>query len=194
MTVADLPVAPPVPVPPATAGGWRVVVRERVSLRVVLASLALGFVLGTLLTATAWVAFGAEQVGPPRDVQLVIPSGTAAEIAKGGPTVIPSEIRLTEGDRLVIANQDVVDHTIGGWQVAAGMTLTILADVPATSIFACTIHPSGNLGLIIQARPGLAEAIFVTFLVSIPIGLVLAAGWTVFRMLDNNDLDFEKAA
>ena len=135
MTAADLPVVPPVPVPAAPAGGWRVVVRERISLRVIAASLALGFMLGTLLTAAAWTAFGAEQVGPPRDVQLVIPVGTAAEIARGGPTVIPSEIRLTEGDRLIIANQDLVDHTIGGGHVAAGMTLTILAALPAPPSF-----------------------------------------------------------
>jgi hypothetical protein len=189
-----MPVVPRVPVPPATEGGWRAVVRERVSLRVVAASLVLGFVIGALLTAVAWTAFGAEPVGPPRDVQLVIPAGTAEQINAGGPTVIPSQIRLIEGDRLVLVNQDVVDHTIGGWQVASGMTLTILADVPATSIFTCTIHPSGNLGLVVSARPGLAEAIVLTILVSVPIGLVLAAGWTVFRMLDNDDLDVGGAA
>ena len=192
MTAAGVPLTPPTPVP-APAPGWRAVVRERVSLRVVAASLLLGFLLGTILTVAAWTAFGAQQVGPPRDVQLVIPAGTADAIAAGGPTVIPSEIRLTEGDRLVIANQDAVDHTIGGWQVAPGMVLTVLADVPATSVFACTIHPSGSLGIYIAARPGLVEGIFITILVSVPIGLVLAAGWTVFRLLDTDDPDFEAA-
>jgi hypothetical protein len=193
VTAAGLPMTPATPAP-ARPGGWRSVVRERISWRVVAASLALGFVLGGLLTTAAWTAFGSEQVGVPKDVSLVIPNGTAAAIRAGGPATLPSQITLVEGDRLVISNQDVVDHTIGGWQVAAGMVLTIVADVPATNIFACTIHPSGALGIIIQARPGLIEAIFVTILVSVPIGLVLAAGWTVFRMLDTDDTDFEKAA
>lgn len=193
MTAADLPMTPASPAAPTRPGGWRAVVRERVSWRVVVASLALGFVLGGLLTTAAWTAFGAEQVGPPKDVSLVIPAGTAASIKAGGPAKIPSQITLVEGDRLVISNQDVADHTIGGWQVAAGMVLTIVADVPAANIFTCTIHPSGSLGIIIQARPGLAEALFVTILVSVPIGLVLAAGWTVFRMLDTDDSDEVKA-
>jgi hypothetical protein len=94
----------------------------------------------------------------------------------------------------VLENQDDVVHTLGGWQVSPGQVLTIVAEAAAANVFACTIHPSGSLGLIITPRPGLIDAILVVIMVSIPISLVLFAGWTVYRMLDNDDLDFEKAA
>jgi hypothetical protein len=174
--------------------GWRRTLAERVSLRVLAASIVLGFVLGTFLTAVAWTTFGVEEVGPPKDVLLTVPMGTAAEIAAGRPGAIPSEIRMVSGDRLVIRNDDVVAHTLGGWTVEPGMVLTVVTDAPAANVFACTIHPSGSLGLIVTPLPGLIDAILVIIMVSVPIGLVLAAGWTVFRMLDTDDLEVEKAA
>jgi hypothetical protein len=158
--------------------------------RVLAASLVSGFVLGAVLVAVAWTSFGADVVAPPRDVQLTIPQGTAALIAAGKPSAIPSQISLTQGDRLVLVNEDVVTHTIGGWTVNPGMSLTILADSPVASVFACTIHRSGSLGLIVTPRPGLVDGILITILVSVPIGLVLFAGATVFR---NLELDPEAA-
>lgn len=193
MTAADLPLGG-VAVTPAVKAGWRSALVKHLTWRVLVGSLLAAFALGTLLTGVAWTTFGPEQVGPPRNVGLVIPLGTAAEIAAGGrPTAIPSEIRLTSGDRLVITNNDTVTHTIGGWQVNAGQVLTILADAPATSIFACSIHPSGNLGIIVQARPGLAEALLLILVISLPLSVVLAAGIAVYRMLDNDDLDIVRA-
>jgi hypothetical protein len=178
----------------AQPSGWRRNIAENVSLKVIGASVVLSFLLGTLLVAVAWTSFGVDQVAPPKDVMLVIPSGTAADIAAGRPAKLPGEIRLVAGDRLVLENQDVVVHTLGGWQVSPGQVLTIVAEAAAANVFACTIHPSGSLGLIITPRPGLIDAILVVIMVSIPISLVLFAGWTVYRMLDNDDLDFEKAA
>lgn len=183
MTSAELPITP------ASTTGPRGAL-ERVpswfSFRVLLGSLLAGFALGAILVAVAWTAFGAQQVGPPRAVQLTIPRGTAALIAAGRPSAIPSQIQLIAGDQLVLVNEDVVTHTLGGWSVNAGTSLTILADSPVTSVFACTIHKSGSLGLIVTPRPGLLEAILITILVSVPISLVLFAGATVFRNLDTD--------
>ena len=70
---------------------------------------------------------------------------------------------------------------IGGWQVAPGATFTVIADGPANSLFACTIHPSGNLGFVVGARPSPALAVLLTLLVGIPVGLLLAVGWAAMR-------------
>lgn len=166
----------------ATGGGRRL--PGWFSWRVLAGSFLSGFAIGAVLVAVAWTAFGAEQVGPPRDVQLTIPRGTAALIAAGKPSAIPSQIQLTQGDRLVLVNDDVVTHTLGGWSVLAGTSLTILADSPITSVFACSIHKSGSLGLIVTPRPGLVDGILITILASVPISLVLFAGATVFHNLD----------
>lgn len=184
----------------ATAGttpqprGWRAVLAERISLRILGISLVLGTILGSLLVVVAWMSFGVADLGPPKDVVLTIPKGTAADIAAGRPTKTPAEIRLVSGDKLVLDNQDVARHTIGGWTIEAGQTMTVVAESVAANVFACTIHPSGSLGLIVTARPGVIDAILVTLMVSVPISLVLFAGWTVFRMLETDDPEPQKAA
>jgi hypothetical protein len=180
--------------PPAQPSGWRRNIAENVSLKVIAGSLVLAFLLGSLLVAVAWTSFRVDEIAPPKDVALIIPRGTADDIAAGRPAKLPGEVRLVSGDRLVLENRDAVVHTLGGWQVNPGQILTIVAEAAAANVFACTIHPSGSLGLIITPRPGLIDAILVVIMVSIPIALVLFAGWTVYRMLDNDDLDFEKAA
>lgn len=191
MTPAGLPLAASSSDQPS---GWRRNIAENVSLMVIAGSLALGFLLGTLLVVVAWTSFRVDEIAPPKDVSLVIPRGTADDIAAGLPARLPGEVRLVAGDRLVLENRDAVVHTLGGWQVNPGQILTIVAEAAAANVFACTIHPSGSLGLIITPRPGLIDAILIVIMVSIPISLVLFAGWTVYRMLDNDDLDFEKAA
>jgi len=152
--------------------------------RVLIGSLVAGIILGAILVSVAWTAFGAEQMAPPRDVQLTIPSGTASLIAAGKPSGVPSQIQINQGDRLILVNQDVVKHTVGGWTVSAGSSITILAESQATNVFACTIHQGGTLAIIVNPRPGLADGILFTFLVGVPFGLVLFAAATVFRNLD----------
>ena len=184
MTSAELPVATVGTGSPRRPRGLRRPLPAWFSARVLAGSLAAGFLLGTILVAVAWVAFGADLMAPPHDVQLVIPRGTAALLAAGQPSALPSQVILNQDDRLIIVNQDVATHSLGSWIINPGTSITIDATSPIASVFACTIHRSGSFGIIVQARPGLLDGILITFLVSVPIGLVLFAGATVFRNLD----------
>jgi hypothetical protein len=147
-------------------------------------SMAAGFVMGAILVLVAWVAFGADLMAPPRDVQLTIPRGTAALLAAGQPSALPAQVILDQDDRLIITNQDLVTHTLGSWLIKPGQSITIDATSPIASVFTCSIHRSGSFGIIVQARPGLVDGILITLLVSVPIGCVLFAGASVFRSLD----------
>jgi hypothetical protein len=168
---------------PRTDPGWRATLRDGLSWRAIAGGLVLGVGLAAALTLAAWTVLGAAPVAP-RDVALVIPAGTAARVAAGEASGLPLELRLTEGDRLVITNQDVQPHVIGGWRVAPGATLTVIADAPASSLFACSIHPSGQLGFVVGARPSPALGVLLTLLIGVPVGLLLAVGWTAMRALD----------
>ncbi len=185
MTSAELPLA-------SSGAAAQRRLRERVrdrlpgwfAWRVLAGSLLTGFVMGALLVIVAWIAFGADLMAPPRDVQLVIPRGTAALLAAGQPSALPAQVILNQDDRLIISNQDVVTHTLGSWLIKPGQSITVDATSPIASVFTCSIHRSGSFGIIVQARPGLVDGILITILVSVPIGLVLFAGATVFRSLD----------
>ena len=185
MTSAELPLA-------SLGSSGRRPLRDRVrdrlpawfAWRVLAGSMVTGFVMGSVLVAVAWIAFGADLMAPPRDVQLVIPRGTAALLAAGQPSALPAQVILDQDDRLIIVNQDVATHTLGSWVIKPGQSITIDATSPIASVFACTINRSGSFGIIVQARPGLLDGILITMLVSVPIGFVLFAGASVFRSLD----------
>lgn len=163
-------------------------VRDRLpgwfSWRVLAGSMAAGFAMGSVLVAVAWAAFGADLMAPPHDVQLVIPRGTAALLAAGQASALPSQVIINQDDRLILVNQDVATHTLGSWVIRPGQSITIDATSPIASVFSCSIHRSGSFGIIVQARPGLLDGILITLLVSVPIGTVLFAGSSVFRSLD----------
>ena len=171
---------------PATIGrGGRATLRDPACRSGSLAGgLALGVGIAAALTVAAWTVLGAAPVAP-RDVALVIPTGRPRGSRPARRAGCPPELRLTEGDRLVIVNQDVEPHVIGGWQVSPGATFTVVADGPASS--ACSPARSTRRaawGSSSGARPSPALGVLLTLLVGVPVGLLLAVGWTAMRSLD----------
>ncbi len=152
--------------------------------RVLAGSLVAGFVLGAILVAVAWFSFGADLMAPPRDVQLLIPRGTAALLAAGQAerAALPGHPRP---GRPPDHHQPGRRHA-HAWQLGdqAGPEHHHRRDLAHRQRVHLLDPPVRHLGIIVQARPGLLDGILITILVSVPIGLVLFAGATVFRNLD----------
>lgn len=106
-----------------------------------------------VLVIVVWVWQGS-LLSSPRDVTYVIPRGTADLIAAGGETVIPQEISLIAGDRLVFTNEDVEDHRVGGIYVSSGSTVTARFRNPGTFEYICSVHPSGHTVFEVAERKG----------------------------------------
>jgi hypothetical protein len=120
--------------------------------------------IGVALAAVALVALGpfaARRLGrlgnrpdASREVVFTIPSGTAALLKAGGdPKIVPAEMVFTLGaqDVLVIHNQDVTGHTFGPYWVAAHNTLRVQFSQPAVYEGYCSVHPSNQVKIVIQA-------------------------------------------
>jgi mono/diheme cytochrome c family protein len=108
-----------------------------------------------VLVLAAW-AWQGSLLSSPRDITYVIPRGTADLIAAGSGTVIPQEISLIAGDRLVFTNEDIEDHRVGGIYVSAGSTVTARFRNPGTFEYICSVHPSGHTVFEIAERKGTA--------------------------------------
>ncbi len=108
-------------------------------------------------------------------LEIVIPEGTAAAVAQGRPApFIPKSLSLAKGGSLRVINNDVVEHDVGGYQVAAGRTVTFDAKANADGTVSCSIHPSGYLSLDLTERPPLLSTIIPTLLLGLPAGIALA--------------------
>jgi hypothetical protein len=111
----------------------------------------IGFAVG----ATAWAALTPVDADS-RELVYEIPKGTwARRMAGENIDVLPSEIRLTIGvkDILVLRNQDDVPQLFGPVLIMPGQSFRLPFARASTYQFACSLHVSGQLDVIVEPLP-----------------------------------------
>ncbi len=114
---------------------------------------AIGLVVLALIVGVVITVARSVNETTSREYRIVIPEGTSALIAAGeDPGVIPEQItlKLDEKDILVIENNDLEGHRIGGFYVGAGETLRQEFRTPAVYEGECTIHESNQVQIIVS--------------------------------------------
>lgn len=117
--------------------------------RTALTLLAAGVVMvvGTVLVANL---VGAP---PSTDHEIVIPAGTATRLAAGEEVILfPADLDVKLRDRLIVVNDDDVDHRIGPFTIDAGARLvTKFAEVMTVNGF-CSLHAGGEVNITVLDR------------------------------------------
>lgn len=110
--------------------------------------LPLAFVLGPAVVLLLVLA-----VAGLRSEHLVVevPLGTAARVAAGERVeLLPSRLELEVGDTLEIRNHDLEAHDVGPYTVAAGQSLTQTFATPGVLQGICTLHPDGEVTIVVR--------------------------------------------
>jgi hypothetical protein len=115
----------------------------------------LGLLAAAVLGALAWAAYS--PIDPASKEKLYeIPKGTWARRMAGEKLeVLPSEIRLMIGvkDVLVLQNNDDVPQLFGPVLIMPGQSFQLPFRQPSRYQFACTLHTSGQLEVIVDPMP-----------------------------------------
>ena len=86
------------------------------------------------------------------DYDYDIPPGTGDRFDRGEVIeIIPAELEVNVGEVLRIVNRDDRDHLIGPFFVGAGETLVQRFSSPGEFEGLCTVHPSGEFILKVNA-------------------------------------------
>ncbi len=94
----------------------------------------------------------AVSIGETATFEYVIPAGAGEALDAGTPLeILPAELQVNVGDTIRIENQDDRGHTVGPFFVGANETLTQRFSTPGDFVGVCTVHPSGELVLIVNA-------------------------------------------
>jgi len=107
------------------------------------------------LCATAWAAL-APIHSDSREQVYAIPKGTWARRQAGEKLdIIPAEIHLTIGakDVLIMINDDDVPQLFGPVLIMPGQSFKLPFRRASTYLFACPLHTSGLLTIIVDAMP-----------------------------------------
>lgn len=84
--------------------------------------------------------------------EYVIPLGAGEALDAGTPLeILPAELQVNVGDTIRIENRDDRGHTVGPFFVGANETLTQRFSTPGEFEGVCTVHPSGELVLVVNA-------------------------------------------
>jgi plastocyanin len=85
-------------------------------------------------------------------LDYVIPVGAGKALDAGTPLeILPAELEVNVGDTIRIENQDDRGHTVGPFFVGANETLTQRFSTAGEFEGVCTVHPSGQLVLVVNA-------------------------------------------
>lgn len=153
---------------------------------------ALSFVLALVLAiAIAEIPFLLlrENARPPKEITLVIPAGTADQVARGEqPPGIPENMAFVVGDTLTVRNEDVVDHQLGPLWIPASTSAQLSLDRVESLAYECSFQPGNYLGLDVHEAVTLGTRIFGILFVAIPLGVLLALYSLVITSKKNEDV------
>lgn len=83
--------------------------------------------------------------------EYVIPAGAGDALDAGTPLeILPAELDVNVGDTIRIENLDDRGHTVGPFFVGAHETLSQRFSTPGEFEGVCTVHPSGQLVLVVN--------------------------------------------
>jgi hypothetical protein len=79
------------------------------------------------------------------DNAFVVPAGTATTLDAGGSVnILPRDLEVRVGDRIVVANEDTRNHAVGPWTVPAGDTFTFRFKAVGRYDSHCSLHQGGG--------------------------------------------------
>ncbi len=136
--------------------------------------LAIGLVFGSVLAEIPFM-FLPHVTRPPEQITLVIPAGTAQQVADGEqPPSIPANMVFVVGDTLVVKNEDSVQHELGPLFIPPGTSASLPLNVSQKYAFQCSFIPTKVLGLDVTEPLDLGTRLSAILFGGLPMGILLA--------------------
>ena len=140
----------------------------------ILLSTLLGLLVGGLISEIPFL-FLRETARMPREIMLTIPSGTADQVAHGEqPPSIPQNMTFVVGDKLIVKNDDLVDHKLGPLWIPANSSAQLSLDQEESLAYECSFQPGNYFGLDVREPLTLGTRIYGIIYVGLPLAILFA--------------------
>ena len=156
----------------------------------ILISFLLGILVAAVSTEISYQVLKREN-REPQQIELVIPAGTAQNVADGQvPPSIPEDMTFVVGDTLVVVNQDEVDHQLGPLWIPAGTSASLHLDTEENYIVDCSFQPAKVFGMDVRQPVTLGTRLTGILFAGFPLGALFA----VYSILLSSDKKKGKTA
>ena len=86
----------------------------------------------------------------PQTLRFVVPAGTAERASRGVTVqILPTELEVRVGDRIIIKNDDDTDYSVGPYVVRQGQTLEQTFRRPGAITGECGLTPTNEIRIFI---------------------------------------------
>jgi hypothetical protein len=139
-----------------------------------LISIALGLLIGVTVSEVPFL-FLQETARAPREIVLTIPAGTSEQVARGEqPPSLPENMTFVVGDRLVVRNEDVVDHKLGPLWIPANSSAQLSLDQEENRAYECSFQPGKYFGLDVREPLTPKTRLYGIIYVAFPMAILIA--------------------
>jgi hypothetical protein len=140
----------------------------------ILVSMLIGIAIGMLISEVSFL-FLQETARPPQEVILIIPAGTAEQVARGEqPPAIPKDMIFVVGDKLVMKNEDSVDHKLGELWIPANSTAQLALNEEQNMAFECSFQAGNYFGLDVRQSLTWGTRLYGVLYAGVPLGILIA--------------------
>lgn len=140
----------------------------------ILLAIGLGLFFGVLISEVPFL-FLQDTARMPREIVLTIPAGTAEQVARGEqPPSIPQNMTFVVGDRLVVKNDDSVDHKLGPLWIPASSSAQLSLDQEESFAYECSFQPGNYFGLDVHEPLTPGTRIYGIIYVALPLSILIA--------------------
>ncbi len=147
--------------------------RQKIFRRVLL-SLAVGILLSLFVNEGSFLFLKSEAGRAPRDMELIIPAGTAERVARGEASPsIPDGMVFVSGDTLIVRNRDTADHQLGPLFIPANASASLTLNDAAQFTYSCSFQPDNYFGLDVREPVTWETRLFATLFAGLPLGGLL---------------------
>ena len=139
--------------------------------------IAIGVLFGWLLSEGSYYFTPDKQSAQrePRQVELVIPYGTAEQVEQGVYNrSLPSDMVFVEGDILIVKNEDTVPHQLGPLWVPSNTSSAMELNTASQFSYECSFQPTQYMGLDVRPLVTVGTRIQAILAVGLPTGMMLA--------------------
>jgi hypothetical protein len=146
----------------------------RIIVKRILVSILLGLLIGVAINEITYI-FLRNTARAPKVVEILIPNGTAAQVARGEkPPTIPDSMTFVVGDTLLVKNNDITDHELGPLWIPAGTSASLSLDAAESYAYSCSFQPGQYFGLDVHEALTTGTRIYGILFTGLPLGTLIA--------------------
>lgn len=105
---------------------------------------------------------------PPRQIEILIPPGTAEAIAAGQPGPGLPDMRFLEDDEIVVRNMDSVSHQLGPLWIPANSSSVLTLDRPSEYTLSCSFQASQTIDIEVFPRARASDRVMGILSIGLP--------------------------